>query len=208
MKNNGKPTAVSYLNPGQAGYPQRLAAVAGGPAPRLTLLGEVGLLERASLGVLCSIKCPGALILRTYDFIGALKDEGQAAVGGFHSPMEQECLRLLLRNGHPAIIFMARNIEKMCLPAAWSAPLEEKRLLVVCGCDARHRRVTVELAETRNSYVATLAQRLFVPHASPGGKTEALCQRALAAGKPIVTFDSPDNSALIALGAKAIDPSC
>jgi hypothetical protein len=55
------------------------------------------LLNHRLLGFLCSRRCPGDLILRTYDLIRALRDAGVPVVGGFQSPMEKECLELLLR---------------------------------------------------------------------------------------------------------------
>lgn len=44
----------------------------------------------------CSIKCPGNVILKTYDLAGALCDAGVPVIGGFHAPMEKECLDILL----------------------------------------------------------------------------------------------------------------
>ena len=43
-------------------------------------------------------------------------------------------------------------------------------------------------------------------HAAQGGKTEALCQQALAAAKSVSTLPSPHNAHLIALGAQLLSP--
>ena len=42
-----------------------------------------------------------------------LRDAGVAVIGGFHSPIEKDCLDLLLRGTQPVIICPARNIENM-----------------------------------------------------------------------------------------------
>ena len=49
-------------------------------------------------------------------------------------------------------------------------------------------------------HIAALADRILIAHAEKGGKTEALCKEALAAGKPVFAIDSPDNAHLVELG--------
>jgi len=48
----------------------------------------------------------------------------------------------------------------------------------------------------------------FPAHASPGSKTEAFCRRLHLLGNPLFTLPGLQNSALLALGAVAIDPAC
>jgi hypothetical protein len=76
----------------------------------ITALGNVDLLRRASLALFCSIRCPGKLILETYDFARAVRDVGVPIVSGFHTPMEKECLDLLLRGTQPVLVCPARSI--------------------------------------------------------------------------------------------------
>jgi len=56
--------------------------------------------------------------------------------------------------------------------------------------------------------VAGISDAVFVAHASPGSKTEAFCRRLHLLGKPLFTLPGLENSALLALGAVAIDPAC
>ena len=65
-------------------------------------------------------------------------------------------------------------------------------------------RATAELAQRRNELVAALADEVFVPHASAGGKIDQLCRKIITWGKPLLTFDGPENAGLLALGAKPI----
>ena len=48
--------------------------------------------------------------------------------------------------------------------------------------------------------------RILILHAAQGSKTEALCQQALAAAKPVYTLPSPHNAHLFALGAQPLPP--
>ena len=136
-----------------------------------------------------------------------MRDAGISVVGGFQTPMEKECLRLLLRGSQPMVICPARGIEKMRVPRDWRPALNEGRLLILSTFTPSQRRPTIETAAQRNELVAGLAHRVFIAHAAPGGKTEAFADKLAASGKPLLTLDSPANANLLALGARAVDPA-
>ena len=183
--------------------PERAKALLGQSAPAaLPALGDVGILARHKLGVIGSLQCPATVILATHDLARAWATNGEAVIGGFHSPVEKECLRLLLRGTGPVVICPARGLEGMRVPAAWWEPIGQGRLLLLSPFDARCKRATADLAEQRNRFVAALADAVFVPHASPGRKTESLCRQVVAWGKPLWTVAGPENANLLALGAK------
>ena len=173
------------------------------PTP-IAARGNLDILRGNSLALFCSVKCPGTLILRTYDFARALRDAGVTVIGGFHTPMERECLALLLRGTQPLVVCPARSIDGMRLPAEWKAPLAEGRLLLLSPFPDRERRVTAHLSEKRNAFVAALATRVFVAHAAARGKTERFCSDIVASGKPLLTLDDPANANLIAIGARPL----
>lgn len=169
--------------------------------PTLTAIGNRELLRCRPLALFCSIKCPGDVILQTYDLIRAIRDAGIPMIGGFHSPMERECLALLLRGTQPVIVCPARNIEGMRLPAGWKKPLAEGRLLILASFAKKHRRVTTELSETRNRFVAALAAQILVTHANPGSKTDRFVREMVTSGKPVWTLQGEENGHLLAMGA-------
>ena len=165
-------------------------------------LGDIGILAQPRLGLLCSRRCPGDLILQTYDTIRSIRDAGIVVISGFHSPMEKECLDLLLRGAQPLVICPARSIEKMRVPEGWRESIQAGRLLVLSPFAPDIRRVTKETAQRRNQFVATIASQLLVPHASPGGEIEALCREVLADGKKVYGLESKANDHLMAYGAE------
>jgi len=172
------------------------------PRPRrIWAIGNTSILDKRLLGFFCSAKCPGEVILRTYDLARALRDAGVAVIGGFHSPMEKECLDLLLRGKQPIVICPARALQRMRIPSTWQDALKQERLLILSSFEEKHRQTTAELAGQRNRLVAMLATEVFVAHAGPGTKTERLCSELLANAKSVRVIDVPDNAHLVSRGA-------
>ena len=178
----------------------------------LRIKGDEAVLNRPKVALFCSVKCPGKLILDTYDLAKRFRDEGVPVISGFHSPIEQECLRILLRSPHPVIWCLARGLYRQipskpvdCRPA-----VADGRLVMVTPFADTVRHITAKTATTRNRLVVEMASAVVVAHAAPGSKMEALCRDILAAGKPLYTFDHPANAALIQAGAEklAINDQC
>jgi len=174
------------------------------PLAECAAVGSRALLGNVKLGLFCSIHCPGKLVVRTYELVRGLRDAGVTLVGGFHSPMEQQCLRLVLRGGSPVIVCPARSVKNMRLPADWQAPLQAGRLLLISPFAANLRRITRATAMQRNEFVADLADVLLVAYAEPGSRTERVCRAAVAHGKRVLTFRAPENQHLFAHGSGAV----
>ena len=118
-------------------------------------------------------------ILTTYDQAAKWRDTGRCVISGFHSPVEKECLRILLRGSQPIIICPARALPQR-VPLEWRQPLADGRLLILSGFRAGEKRITTELAIRRNEFVAALADELWFAHITPGGQMDKLAQRACA----------------------------
>jgi predicted Rossmann fold nucleotide-binding protein DprA/Smf involved in DNA uptake len=145
------------------------------------------------------------LILRTYDLARALRDAGVPVISGFHTPIEKDCMDLLLRGSQPVVICPARSIEKMRLNKDLKAAVEGKKVLVLSPFEKNVKRPTAEGSQRRNQFVGALAITIFVAHAEPGGKTEEFCKAIVAAGKPLYTFESQYNETIVDAGAKPVD---
>jgi predicted Rossmann fold nucleotide-binding protein DprA/Smf involved in DNA uptake len=183
---------------------RRITCSADGSPLSASALGNEKLLQQKKLGLFCSRKCPGELILKSYDQVQALRDAGIIVISGFHAPMDRECLRILLRGKQPIIICPARSIEGMRVKPEFREPVEQGRLLILSSLPAKERRVTAERAEARNRFVASLADAILFIHAAPGSKTEALCREVADSGKPVFAIESQYNASLKQLGARLI----
>jgi predicted Rossmann fold nucleotide-binding protein DprA/Smf involved in DNA uptake len=165
--------------------PQRIDTAAG----EAEALGDQSLVGRRKLALICSQKCPGNVILKTYDFARLVRDySGTAIVSGFHSPIEKDCLPILLRGPSFVIIVQAHRLGTSRLPRDWQRAIDTGRLLLPSPFTEKHKRVTAALAAERNRFVAAISDEVLIPYAAPSSKTEALALDLLKSGKRVYTF--------------------
>lgn len=168
-------------------------------------LGDQAILKHRCLGLICSVQCPGSIVIKTFDAIRELRDAGVTVAGGFHSPMEMECLDFLMRGQQPVIVVAAKGLVQPRLPEPWQIAINADRLLLVSPFANDVRRTTKANAQVRNECVANLADAILIPHASSGGKAESLARSVLHRGKTLYTFDGEENRELIEWGARPFD---
>lgn len=178
--------------------PQRIEI----PAGVAYIFGDVSLLrDRRKIALISSQRCSGDVILKTYDFARLVRSSGFAIVSGFHSPIEMDCLTILLRGSVPIILVQGRRLSTSRLPTDWQKGISAGRLLLISPFEDKDKRVTTELATKRNSFVASISDEVLIPYAAPGSKTAALALKLLAAGKCVYTFDSGASTSLGSQGA-------
>jgi len=195
------------LRQGDAAYPPALSQYLGKDAPSsIAILGDPQTLNATKLALFCSVKCPARLILQTHDLAHELVQARVTVIGGFHAPVEKECLRILLRGSQPVILCPARSLKKMRIPKEWKKPLDEGRLLFLSPFPENRHRSDIQMALYRNRFVAGLADRVFISYAGPSSKTEQFCREILSWQKPVDTFSHASNENLITLGARPLTP--
>ena len=196
---------LRWIDQTDLAYPVGMGQWLGTKAPaRFTCLGALDLLKQPLLGLFSSVTCPGSLILQAHDLAKALQQAGILTISGFHSSVEKEMLTILLRGNQPIVMALARGLERMRIPDAYTKPLEQGRMLLISPFDAKQRRPTEKMTETRNLLVGALAERVLVIHAEPGGKLEQQCAEFLRWGKRVLTPDNFANQNLVGLGALPI----
>ena len=207
---------IEHITQKDPNYPTQLKRYLKTDAPEtIWAQGNIALLtdRQAHLNgnlwaLFCSSKCPGQVILKSHELAQQFRESGVPTIGGYHSPVEKECLRVLLRGSQPIILCPARSIENMRLSPAWKRALSEGRLLLLSIFDSKHRRSTAGLANQRNAFVAALADKICIAHASEGSKTLQFAQQISEWGKPLFTFDVPANRPLFQCGTQRIEDFC
>ena len=151
-------------------------------ASRIIGVGESSLINKPLLGLIASRECPGNVLLATLERIPQWVKAGRVIVSGFHSPLEQQVLRSLLRrNGH-AVRVLAR-----CFSASGYRLVKEEqdafangRLLIISAFGADTPRVTRVSAIKRNELVIALSSEVVAPFVSKGSPLEELLAKQKA----------------------------
>ena len=170
--NDIRQTPVQLIVRDAADYPSLLRARLGPAAPEaLVVLGDRSLLRPRRSALFCSARTPGDAILRAHDAARRMRDEGLTVISGFHSPMEEECLEILLRGKQPVIVCPARAIDAMRIPKTLRPAFDAGRVLFLSPFTGQPARITKESALRRNEVVAALADDVYIAHIEAGGGT-------------------------------------
>ena len=134
-------------------------------ATRFIGIGNPALLAEPLLGLIASRQCPGHVFIETLDRVPPWAKAGRVLVSGFHSPLEQQVLRSLLRRQGRAVKVLARHLPpgRDYRPAALERePLTQGRLLILSASPATENRTTRASALARNGLVITLSDEHYV----------------------------------------------
>lgn len=179
----------SVLEISDSRYPAVLRERLGATTPAsISSLGNPDILALPKTALFCSARCPGSAILRAYDQAAQWRDAGRCIISGFHSPVEKECLRILLRGTQPIILCPARALPKR-IPPEWQTALDAGRLLLLSAFPETETRITTDLARRRNEFVAALADEAWFAHITPGGQSERLTHRLTKWRVPFSTLE-------------------
>jgi predicted Rossmann fold nucleotide-binding protein DprA/Smf involved in DNA uptake len=171
---------------GKRGYPGRLPQRLGADAPpAISFVGSPALLSAPMTALLCSKEAPGATILKAFDQASAWRDSGRCVISGFHSPLERQCLDILLRGKQPVVMALARGLGVLRLPATQRKAVEDGRLTIVSPFPTPEKRATADLALQRNRFVAALADEVVFAYIAPGGSLSKLSEEVAAWGGAI-----------------------
>jgi len=166
-------------------FPVLLIERLGTEAPvRLWATGSLDLLSVPKTALFCSRACPGHAILKAMDQAQQWRDEGRCVISGFHSPIEKECLNILLRGVQPMIICPARGLERMRIPKQWRRGIDTGRILILSPFDPSQHRLTAALSDQRNRLVAALADDIYFVHVAPAGRIARFVEQVSGWGIP------------------------
>jgi len=200
-----KSSKIKFISQDDHLYPPSLTTYFADKAPDfITSIGNIGILQNKTLAVFSSAKCPGKIILQTYDLMKKIREAGITVISGFHSPMERECLNILLKGKQPIIFCPARSIKGMRIKPEYKKPLDEGRLLILSPFAEKAKRISSERALERNRFIAAIGDSIFIPYAAPNSKTEQFCKELLTWNKPIYSLQTESNANLVVLGLKSI----
>ena len=181
---------IQVIDRNNPSYPYLLAERLGKDAPvRLWAIGLLKLLDISKTAFFCSNRCPGNAVLEALDQAQKWRDQSRCVISGFHSSIEKECLKILLRGRQPIIICPARSLENMRIPREWREGIGAGRILLLSPFESSQRRPTAALSEQRNKLAAALADEVSFAHTTPGGKTARLAELTSEWGIPVIKIN-------------------
>lgn len=131
-------------------------------------VGNRDLLDQPLTAFFASRQCPGSAIRAAMNWAVEQARGRQPVISGFHSPLEQSVLEVLLTAKAPCVIVIARKLEEAQLPSPWLQAAKNGTASVV-SMESMTRRLATELAARRNDWIAQRAARIVIAHASDGG---------------------------------------
>jgi len=136
-----------------------------------TFLGNRALLDVPKTAFLSSRRIPPEKVLACYDWATAQRDAGRCVISGFHSDLEKDVLKFLLKGRQSLIVVLARRLYRR-IPDEWSTPLAEGRLLIVST--SPDTRASENTTRQRNRYIVDHAERVVLGALTPGGNLAKL----------------------------------
>jgi predicted Rossmann fold nucleotide-binding protein DprA/Smf involved in DNA uptake len=134
---------------------------------KCTVIGNRALFDLEKIAVFCSSKCPGRGILAAKHRFEGEPSDGIVYIGGFQTDVERMCMSMMLRNGQNVIMFPARSIRRMRIPAEWQEPINRGRFAIASSFPDYLRRPRREDCRVRNEIVASIASRVIVVACDP-----------------------------------------
>ncbi len=150
-------------------------------AARIVGAGEMALLAEPLLGLITSRECPGHVLLETLDRVPEWVKASRVIVSGFHSPLEQQVLRSVLRRNGRVVKVLARGMTEYLPQPEEREALAAGRMLVITAFSQEVRRTTRETALARNRLVLALADEVVVPYVAADSPLAAVLEKSVQA---------------------------
>lgn len=169
----------------------------------LKAIGDLNNLNQNFLGIMCSKSCPGDLVLKGFDAVKQIRDQGITVVSGFHSSMEKDVFEILLRGDQPIVMCLAKTIETYHIPTNLRPRMESGQLTFIApNFPVTEKRITKASSERCNALILDIGDQVLIIHAHEGG---SIVREISLRGKSIshiFALDSPNNNHLFELGLR------
>jgi len=173
-----------------------------GKRPKLWNEGDPAILNRRLLGIISARQIDSGLALRSSQLLKHLASLKEVAfIGGWHSPLEEEALRILSANSVRIVFCVSKALHRFVPSLQAKNEINNGRLLLLTHCSPEAKRISRDASLRRNQLVVGLAAALLVLSAPKGSASLKLAKSALRQGKPVLTLDHRLNAELLASGA-------
>jgi predicted Rossmann fold nucleotide-binding protein DprA/Smf involved in DNA uptake len=171
---------------------------------KLWCAGNADLLNRRLIGVISARRIDPDLAWKASQLVTELaRLDDLSFVGGWHSPLEEEALRILLTRPVRLIFCLSKSLDRFVPSPEVRNRLSDSQVLFLTHCSPRAKRISRDASLRRNLLVAGLSQGLLVLAAPAGSRTLKLARKAISLGRPVFTPQHRMNEGLLSSGAVA-----
>lgn len=165
-------------------------------------VGNPEILNRPLLGILSARQIDPDLALESSLLLKQLASlDDFSFVGGWHSPLERQALRIVLRHEAPLVFCVAKALNRFVPSTEVEHRLKQGRALLLTHCTPKAKRISRGTSMRRNELILGLAKVLVVLSAPEGSASLKLARSALNLQKPVLTPVHPVNKTLLAIRA-------
>lgn len=173
-----------------------------GKPPKLWSVGDTAILDRRLLGIISARQIDSDLALRSSQLLKQLASlEDVAFISGWHSPLEDEALRILSANSVRIVFCVSKALNRFVPSLQVKNEINDGRVLLLTHCSPKAKRISRDASLRRNQLVVGLVAALLVLSAPEGSASLKLARSALRQGKPVHTLEHRLNQELVAFGA-------
>lgn len=184
-------------------YPAELSSFFDKEPPRLWYAGDPSIMRGTPLGIISARKIEPDLALKSSKLLHQLAFQERTFISGWHSPLEEEALRILMGGNSRIIFCLSKSLNRFDCSTEIDDLVNTGRALLLTHCSPRARRISRDASLRRNQLVAALATGLLVLSAPTGSASFKLANVAISLGKPVFTPQHRINDGLLACGASA-----
>jgi len=172
-----------------------------GKPPKLWGVGNPVILNYRLLGIISARQVDSDLALETSRLVKQLASlEGVAFVSGWHSPLEEESLRILLAQEATIVLCASKSLDRFVPSIGVESRVTDGKALLLTHCSTKAKRITRNASMRRNELIVELAKALLVLSAPEGSGSLNLAKSALVRRKLVLTPEHPMNKELLANG--------
>ena len=182
--------------------PSNLKSFFHGKPPSLWCRGDPTILDRTLLGIISARQIDSDLASESSQLLKQLvfmKDF--SFVGGWHSPLEEEALRIVLAQEASIIFCVAKSLDRFVPSIEVASRVSQGQALLLTHCSPKAKRITRDASIRRNQLVVELAKTILILSAPEGSASLNLARSALRQGKTVHTLEHRLNKDLLIAGA-------
>jgi predicted Rossmann fold nucleotide-binding protein DprA/Smf involved in DNA uptake len=182
--------------------PANLRSFFNGKPPRLWCRGDLTILNHTLLGIISARQVDSDLASECSQLLKQLvflKDV--SFVGGWHSPLEEEALRVLIAQEASIVFCVSKSLDRFVPSIELESRVSQGQALLLTHCSPKAKRITRDASIRCNQLVVELAKALLVLSAPEGSASLNLARSALRQGKTVHTLEHRLNKDLLIAGA-------